>query len=94
MSRFCLCRTNLCPDCLAQVNGIFQPLLSSRGGRVHAAGPRVGISRRRGAPGRGRPWPQGLGTLLLRNGVLKHTLINCSQKKNGEGKSRKGEREG
>lgn len=94
MSRFCLCRTNLCPDCLAQVNGIFQPLLSSRGGRVHTAGPRVGISRHRGAPGRGRPWPRGLGTLLLRNGVLKHTLINCSQKKNGEGKSRKGEREG
>lgn len=76
MFSICLSLTNLGSDSFPQVNGVFQPLLASRGGRVHGAGAQVGISWCWGTSGRRRAWPGDLGTLLLGNRVLKHTLIN------------------
>lgn len=64
----------------AQVNGILKPLLSSGGRRVNRTGPQVRTDWRRGPSGRRLGRPGGLGTLLLGNGVLKHTLINCGGK--------------
>lgn len=72
--------TDLGSDSFAQVNGIFKPLLSSWRRRVSRTSPQVRTDRRHGPSGRGLSRSGGLRTLLLGNGVLKHTLINCRWK--------------
>ncbi|TNN76850.1 hypothetical protein EYF80_012903 [Liparis tanakae] len=66
---------------LLEERGNGEPLLATEGRRVDGAGPQVVIGRCRGAPGGVLARPRGLRTLLLGDGVLKHTLINCEKRK-------------
>lgn len=70
------CGTNLSANSFSKINGVFEPLLAPRGWRVHRIGAQVGINRCWRASGWSLAWPDGLRTLLLGDGVLKHTLIN------------------
>lgn len=75
------CGTNLCANSFSKINGVFEPLLAPRGWRVHRVGAQVGINRCWRASGWSLAWPDGLRTLLLGHGVLKHTLINWDERR-------------
>lgn len=70
------CGTNLRANSFSKINGVFEPLLAPRGRRVHRVGAQVWINRCWRASGWSLAWPDGLRTLLLGDGVLKHTLID------------------
>lgn len=70
------CGTNLRANSFSKINSVFEPLLAPRGWRVHWVGAQVGINRCWRASGWSLAQPDGLRTLLLGDGVLKHTLIN------------------